>query len=133
MVTNDQSDAIDHVLGELEAPIMRLMWAEGAASVRDVLAALNAAGRPVAYTTVMTVMARLTDKGMLSRERGGKRHVYRATTTQDGFLRRLAARRVQALVTEFGDLAIAQFLAEVDDLSPERRQQLARLAADDDN
>lgn len=133
MARNERQDAVDHLLGELEAPIMRVMWGRGAASVRDVLTALNADGRSVAYTTVMTVMARLTEKGLLSRERAGKRHVYRATSTQEGFLRHSAARRVHELIAEFGDLAVAQFVAEVDDLPPERRRQLARLAAGEDD
>lgn len=126
------NDVVDHLLGELEAPIMRLMWARGSASVRDILDALNHRERPLAYTTVMTVMSRLAEKGLLSRERHGKMHVYRPTATQDGFVRHAAARRVQELVAEFGDLAMAQFLAEVTELSPERRQQLERLTAEED-
>lgn len=125
-------DAVDHLLGELEAPIMRLMWTHEAASVREILDALNSRGRRLAYTTVMTVMSRLAEKGLLSRERHGKMHIYRPTATQDGFLRQAAARRVSELVAEFGDIAMAQFLAEVTELSPERRERLERLAAGED-
>ena len=127
-------EVVDHLLGELEAPIMRLMWERGPASVREILDALNDGGRRhLAYTTVMTVMSRLAEKGLLSRERKGKMHVYRPTATRDGFLRDAAARRVQELVARFGDFAMAQFLAEVTDLSPERRRQLEHLAADGDS
>lgn len=129
---NPPDEVVDHLLGELEAPIMRLMWARKAASVRDILDALNVGERRLAYTTVMTVMSRLADKGLLSRERKGRMHVYRPTSTQADFLRQAATRRVQALVAEFGDLAVAQFLAEVTELSPERRRQLERLAASED-
>lgn len=118
-------------LGPLAAPIMELMWVRSTASVREVLDALVGAGRPLAYTTVMTVMGRLTDKGVLSRERRGKMHLYRPTTSREGFLRHAAAARVHDLVAEFGDLAVAQFLTEVAALSEERRAQLARLAEED--
>lgn len=121
-------EVVEHLLGELEAPIMRLMWARGAASVREIVDALDERGRHLAYTTVMTVMSRLAEKGLLSRERQGKMHVYRPTTTEAGFVRNAAAQRVQGLVAEFGDLAIAQFLAEVTELSPERKKQLEALA-----
>lgn len=124
-------EVVDHLLGELEAPIMRLMWERGSASVREILDALDQGGRHLAYTTVMTVMSRLADKGLLSRERRGKMHIYRPTATRDGFVRQAAAQRVQELVVEFGDIAMAQFLAEVTDLSPERRRQLEHLAAKD--
>lgn len=107
---------------------MRLMWARETATVRQILGLLVAAGRPLAYTTVMTVMGRLVGKGLLARELTGKTHLYRAAVTQEAFLQAAAARQVQALVAEFGDVAIAQFLATVDDLPPTRRRQLERLA-----
>lgn len=122
--------ALDHLLGELEAPIMRLMWARGSASVREILELLRRDGRALAYTTVLTVMGRLAEKGLLSRELRGKMHVYAPAMTQEEFLRRSAAKRVQELVADFGDMAVAQFLAEVTDLSPERRRQLRRLATE---
>lgn len=125
-----QDEVVDHLLGDLEAPIMRLMWARGPAPVREILDALNTGGRTLAYTTVMTVMSRLAEKGLLSRELRGKMHVYRPTATQEGFIRQVAARRVQELVAEFGDVAMAQFLAEVTELSPERRRQLEQLAVE---
>lgn len=125
----DQADpAIARLLGELEAAIMRLMWARPIATVREVLDDLHRTGRPLAYTTVMTVMGRLVVKGLLTRQLVGKTHVYRAAETEEAFLRAMAARQVQNLVDEFGDLAIAQFLAEVENLSPVRRRQLERLA-----
>lgn len=107
---------------------MRRMWARETATVREILGLLIAAGRPLAYTTVMTVMGRLVGKGLLTRELIGKTHLYRAAVTHEAFLQAAAARRVQSLVAEFGDVAIAQFLATVNDLSPTRRRQLERLA-----
>jgi len=120
--------AVDHLLGELEATIMRLMWARETATVREVFDLLRASGRSLAYTTVMTVMARLAGKQLLARELAGKTHVYRAALTKDQFVCAAAAKRIQALVDEFGDVAIAQFLTTVNDLSPERYQQLERIA-----
>ena len=121
-------DLIDHLLGELEAAIMRLMWRVDSATVRGICDHLRAEGRSLAYTTVLTVMARLTGKQLLARELAGKTHVYRAVLTEDQFVRVSAAKRVQALVDEFGDVAIAQFLAAVNDLSPKRYQELERIA-----
>lgn len=120
--------AVDHLLGQLEVAIMRRMWAHGSATVRDIRQHLQAEGRQLAYTTVMTVMSRLAVKGLLTRTRAGKTHVYHVALTEAEFLHDVAAQRVQGLIEEFGDLAIVQFLATVDELSPERRRQLERLA-----
>ena len=125
-----EDQMVGHLLGDLEAPIMRLMWQHPTATVREILAALDAGGRPLAYTTVMTVMSRLSEKGLLSREKLGKSHRYRATMSREAFLQHAAAQRVQNVIAEFGDFAIAQFLNEVSALPPSRRRQLERLVAE---
>lgn len=123
---------IDHLLGELEAAIMRRMWTLETATVREIFVLLRADGRALAYTTVMTVMSRLVGKRLLARELAGKTHVYHAVLTEDQFVRAAAAKRVQELVDEFGDVAVAQFLTTVNELSPERYEQLERLARGDE-
>lgn len=123
-----EDKAVDHLLGDLEAAIMRLMWAAETATVREIFDQLHANGRVLAYTTVMTVMSRLVVKELLTRELSGKTHVYRTALSEEQFLRAVAAKRVQSLINEFGDLAIAQFLTTVNELSPERQRQLERIA-----
>jgi predicted transcriptional regulator len=125
------TEAVDHLLGELEAAIMRIMWARETATVRDVLEALNRDSHSLAYTTVMTVMIRLVTKEILSRELTGKTHRYRVAMSEDQFLRRAAGQRVHALIEEFGDLAISHFLAEIKTLSPKRRQQLEAMVEEE--
>ena len=68
---------VERLLGELEREIMDVLWDAGEASVRQVLEQLNARRvrtRHLAYTTVMTVMSRLADKELLSRELVGRAH-----------------------------------------------------------
>ena len=118
-------------LGELETAVMEEVWRRGEATVRDVHGALNAsAPRERAYTTVMTVMTRLCEKGMLSRARRGRRDVYRPTGSREEWLQGQARAGVDALVEEFGDLALAHFSRQVAALDPERREALRRLAED---
>ncbi len=57
--------------------VLQLVWELGEATVGDVLTRLRA-HRSVAYTTVMTVMRKLADKGYLSFEADGTAYVYRA-------------------------------------------------------
>lgn len=63
-------------LGDLEVQVMRAIWARGGpVTVRDVLADLRAE-RPLAYTTVMTVMGNLRKKGWLRRHDEGRAYRY---------------------------------------------------------
>jgi predicted transcriptional regulator len=114
-------------LGELETAVMEEIWRRGEATVRDVHEALP---RERAYTTVMTVMTRLCDKGMLARERRGRSDLYRPTSSREQWTEGRARDGVDALVQEFGDLALAHFTRQVAALDPERREALRRLAED---
>src|SRR5215469_2331200 len=63
-------------LGDLEARVMRRIWARREpVTVRDVLGDLQQE-RPIAYTTVMTVMDNLRKKGWLRREAEGRAYRY---------------------------------------------------------
>jgi len=63
-------------LGDLEAQVMRLIWVRGKpATVRDIVGDLRRE-RPIAYTTVMTVMDNLRKKGWLRREPDGRAYRY---------------------------------------------------------
>ncbi len=61
-----------------ELAIMKVVWRVGPATVRDVYEALRKT-RPIAYTTVMTMMNVLEDKGYLEKKGVGKAHVYTPT------------------------------------------------------
>jgi len=72
-------------LGELEAVIMDRLWQWGRpALVREMVEDLRGE-RPLAYTTVMTVMENLHRKGLLRRERDGRAWRYEPTGSRSGY------------------------------------------------
>lgn len=64
-------------LGDLESAVMTLVWKGEWLTVREVYEALRE-GRIIAYTTVMTTMARLHEKGFLDRKPEGRSYLYKA-------------------------------------------------------
>jgi len=89
------------VLGELENAVMEILWSHRVAmSVRDVHDLL-ARQRDLAYTTVMTVLDRLSKKGIVHRELEGRAWLYRPART-----------RVQLVVGEIRDMLDALPAAE---------------------
>jgi predicted transcriptional regulator len=119
-------------LYELETEVMDEVWRRGGqTTVREVLEALNGRRRKQrAYTTIMTIMARLDRKGLLTRRRDGKTDVYTAVMSREEYLEARAQAEVGALVDQFGDVALVHFARQMDKLDPKRRQQLRRLARD---
>jgi BlaI family transcriptional regulator, penicillinase repressor len=64
-------------LAPLELECMNALWRLGEATVRDIHAAL-ATTRPRAYTTIMTILDRLTQKGVVQRQKAGRAWLYKA-------------------------------------------------------
>jgi predicted transcriptional regulator len=117
----------DKFLGSLEAQVMDRIWSRGSATVRDVVVDL-AKTKQLAYTTVMTIMTRLHEKGLLRRSRDGKTYVYRPAFSREQFRARLSRDIVRGLVAEFGDVALAQFVAALDEVDERHRRALERVA-----
>lgn len=120
------------MLHELESEVMEEIWRRTEATVREVLEALNAsAARVRAYTTVMTVMAKLSRKGLLERRREGKTDIYRPVMSREQYLEARAQAEVGALIDEYGDIALVHFARQMAQLDPKRREQLRCLARRD--
>jgi predicted transcriptional regulator len=115
-------------LHELEALVMEEVWRQREATVRDVLTTLNRGPKQRAYTTVMTIMNRLDEKGLLDRERQGKRDLYRPVMSREEYLDARAQAEVRSLVDEYGDVALAHFAKHVDGIDGKRLRELRKLA-----
>lgn len=115
-------------LPDLEAEVMEEAWRHEEVTVRDVLGALNQGPKERAYTTIMTIMARLDRKGLLTRRRVGKTDRYRPTMARGEYLEARARARVAELVSDYGDVALAHFARQLDSLDPKRREALRRVA-----
>lgn len=117
----------EHLLGELEAAIMQVVWQQEEVTVRAVQAALQPT-RPLAYTTVLTVMSRLAQKRVLIARKEGKTHYYRAAAPTPGaFVAARAQQAVQELLASYGDIGVAQFLHALETIDPARLAALRAL------
>lgn len=115
-------------LFDLEADIMEVVWGHGwetfaVGEVHEVLLA----DREIAYTTVMTTVARLFEKGVLEREKDGRRYLYRPLFTRESFLRALTREVFDRLPPTSQDEAIAYLVERVDD--PRELDRLEGLIA----
>lgn len=123
------TDVFPPPLHELETEIMEEIWSQGERNVREVLEALNERSEPPrAYTTILTVMQRLHSKELLRRERRGRKDVYVPALSRVEYMEARAELEVAAVVSEYGDAALAQFSRRMSQLDPERRKEIRRLA-----
>lgn len=108
--------------GQLEAAVMDVLWRrEGwmtSGEVRDALPQ----GNRLAYTTVMTVVARLWTKGVLERQRDGRAFAYHPVESREQW----TARRMEELLAAAGNPSEA-LIHFVEVLDPGERDQLRRI------
>lgn len=114
------------ILGDLETDIMDIVWVKGEITVRQVYEQLKDQ-RNIAYTTVMTVMSRLADKGLLEKIKEGAAFVYRATSSKEEFTKSTVKKVIGELLEDFTAPVINQFVEFLGDEQPETMEELARL------
>ena len=114
------------ILGDLEADVMEAIWALGQATVHDVHERLDAADRELAYTTVMTVMSRLADKGLLEKQKDGAAYVYMPAASKEEFTRRTVGTVLSELLDDFSAPVMSQFVELVGEQDEAAIEALAK-------
>ena len=99
--------------GDLQAEVMAAVWKLGEAKVDDVRA-LQPARRRSAYNTVQTVMNRLVERGLLTRDRTGNAFVYRARYDEADYFARSIAGRLRTLSPETRQEVLLNLVGDLD-------------------
>jgi len=116
----------DLELGSAELDVLKALWDLGPATVRQVMARLHDRGRRVAYTTVLTFLTRLEQKGHVRSDKSGLAYVYRAKLSRQ----RVSRSRLRSLIQQLYDGAagpLVMQLVQDERLTPEEIDALQRL------
>lgn len=108
-----------------ELAIMKVVWRLQKATVRDVYEALRAR-RPVAYTTVMTMMRILEEKGFLKKALTDRAHVYRPAKPRHQVIGAMVRDFVDRVFDGASD-GLLLHLARDNRLSEKQRQLIKRI------
>ncbi len=112
------------MLGSLESDVVAVLQELKEANTRQVLEAVNRRGKPVAYTTVSTILMRLHAKGILDRRseefKGGERYVYMYKDIEKAYIDSLLG----GLVSVFGRPGVAHLAERIEGLSEDDLRQL---------
>lgn len=110
----DEETAAARLLGPLERRVMRRLWTDGPQTVAEVLGALNKGEfRPLAYTTVMTILVRLHDKGYLTRQKEGRHYRYAAGFDESALEAQVGRRELSRLIERYGAASVARFAVDL--------------------
>lgn len=109
--------------GPLEAQIMDILWAAPDLSIKDVQIRLGK-DKDLNFNTVMTVMNRLIDKGVLTKTVKGRTSFYRTLESKERFLENQSKEISHNLVEDFGPLVVSHMLDGLDEADPELLEKL---------
>jgi predicted transcriptional regulator len=119
-------DGLVKVLGPLETDIMQIIWQDERSTVKKVHRKLSG-GRDIAYTTVMTTMSRLAEKGVLNRHREGLAYVYTPAITEDDFVTMVVQQVLDGLLEDYSETAIDYMIDYLARTNPGELRRIQRV------
>jgi predicted transcriptional regulator len=114
-------------IGSLEAEILSVVWQHDSTTVRDVYETLRTR-RPIAYTTVMTVMNNLVKKQLLSQDKSEIAYVYAAAIPGREVALTVLDSVVERLLGGDRRIAVAHMLDLDEDLTDDQFEEMRRSA-----
>ena len=118
-----------NVLGPLERRIMDHLWQSGPSTVSEARDALNkASAQQLAYTTIMTILVRLHEKGYLTRTREARHYRYAAAVDEASLPAAVGRRALRLLIERHGAETLAGFAADLTGTDSDLTARLRELA-----
>ncbi|WP_349728388.1 BlaI/MecI/CopY family transcriptional regulator [Peribacillus frigoritolerans] len=105
---------LNRFFGPLEANIMEYLWDNAEQSIKSVQQSLEL-DKPINFNTVMTVMNRLVEKGILEKRVEGRLSLFRPVQTKAEFLEEQSKKLTENLLDEFGGAVISHMLDAMKD------------------
>lgn len=117
-----------HQLTDLQIAIMRVLWAQGDATVAEVTEALRSE-RNLAQTTVATLLSRLERRGVVRHRTRQRQYVYHATVSEPEVRRSMVSELTDRLFG--GDVAaLMSHLLDAREISPDDLDKVRELIAE---
>jgi predicted transcriptional regulator len=110
---------------ERELQALKVLWRLGQATVREITAAINERGDELAYTTVLSLLQVMEQKGLVGHEATGKVYSYFPRVQREAVFRRLA----KGFLDRVFDGAMDEYLVHALESKRLSSEELARLEA----
>jgi len=99
----------EYELGAAEFEVLRSLWDRGPSTVREVMNELHQRSRKVAYTTVLTFLTRLEQKGYVTSDKSELAYVYRAKISRE----KVSRSRARELIEQLYDGAVGPLVLQL--------------------
>lgn len=110
-----QESGLNRFFGPLEAKIMDILWDNEQMTIKEVQSVLEKE-KSTNFNTVMTVMNRLVEKGILDRKVVGRSSYYNPIQSRQDFLNTQSKEMTHELMDEFGNVVVSHMLDALEDV-----------------
>lgn len=109
-----KENGLNRFFGPLEAKIMDVLWNNAEMTIKEVQQVLEQE-KLTNFNTVMTVMNRLVEKGILQKRTEGRSSLYKPVLSRDEFLNTQSKEMANELMDEFGNVVVSHMLDALED------------------
>ena len=113
---------------DAELELLRVLWQNGPATVREIHEILSAS-KSTGYTTTLKILQKMTDKGLVRRDESQRSHVYTAAVAAEKTQRQLVRHLLQGAFAGNPARLVMQALSE-EHATPEELEEIRRLLDD---
>ncbi|HWI49838.1 MAG TPA: BlaI/MecI/CopY family transcriptional regulator [Rummeliibacillus sp.] len=109
---------LNRFFGPLEAKIMDILWNNDEMTIKEVQHNLEKE-KAMNFNTVMTVMNRLVEKGILQKRTEGRSSMYKPVQSRNEFVDTQSKEMTNELMDEFGNMVVSHMLDALEDVDDE--------------
>lgn len=124
---NLDGKGLEKVLGELEAKIMDYIWGNTKATVREVRDGLARQRKDLSFNSIMTIMNRLTDKGLLTKKESEGAYLYQPSVSKKDFSNLVAKDIISSVLQDSSLFSAASFTDISKDFDKKTLTKLKKL------
>lgn len=117
---------LQKTLSPLEQETMNIVWELKQCSIRDVVEQFNRE-KKLAYTTVSTLLQRLFEKGLVTKNNHNAVIFYTPKVSKELYSKKMARSFFRTFMSSFGETAIVSFAESIDKLPKDKKDYLLQL------
>ncbi len=126
---NEKEMGLNAIFGELEAKIMEILWEMGPLKGKIIHQEITKE-KKLAYTTILTVLDRLSKKGFIEKIQKPHSIIFIPTVKKEEFKKFLVKQLINSAVNISNELAISTFADTFSKIDPKELEKISKLIKD---
>lgn len=125
-VSKSAGPALAKGISAAERPILDLLWRKGPLAGRQVYREIRCS-KPIAYTTVLTLLGRMVEKGSVRRQRVNGLFMFEAAMNRADFEERMASAAMRGILELSPSSAVSAFVDVISEWDESKLDEIMKI------